>query len=154
MAAKDPWKRYFDIGLEFTDVTRKRAEAAVKELVKAGEVQRDHAQQRVEDLLERSRVASATLAAAVTKEVTRQLTDLGLVSAAKPAATTAKKAATSSAKKTASTANTTAATAKKAAPTAKTTAATAQKPASTAKQSTATAKKATAKTAKKTTGRS
>ncbi len=103
MAASDPWKRYLDAGMELTNLTRDRAEKIVKEFVKAGEVQREHAQQRVEDLLERSRKASSALADTVRVEVTRQLTDLGLV-ASKPTpqtTPTAKEAPPAAAKKTA-----------------------------------------------------
>ena len=146
MAAQDPFKRYLDAGLEFTELTRKRAELIVKELVKAGEVQREHAQQRVDELVDRSRQASAAFAEAVRSEVTRQLTDLGLVQAPKKAAsaaTTATKAASTTAKKTGTAAKKTAtSTAKKTTATAKKTATAAKKTATAAKK---TAKKATAK---------
>lgn len=79
MAASDPWKRYLDTGMELTNLTRERAEKIVKDFVKAGEVQREQAQQRVEDLLERSRKMSTALGETVRAEVTRQLTDLGLI---------------------------------------------------------------------------
>ena len=116
MAGSDPWKRYLDAGMELTNLTRDRAEKIVKEFVKAGEVQREHAQARVDDLLERSRKASSALADTVRVEVTRQLTELGLINAkpVKQAASTAKKAtgtakkASASAKKTAGAAKSTA----------------------------------------------
>lgn len=134
MAATDPWKRYLDAGLEFADLTRKRAEKVVNDLVKAGEIQREHAQERVEELLERSRKATEKLAETVCTEVTRQLSELGLVPDAKQ---TAKKA-TSAAKKTATK------TAKKATSAAKKSTSTAKKAASgTAKKAASTAKKAT-----------
>ncbi len=109
MAGSDPWKRYLDAGMELTNLTRDRAEKIVKEFVKAGEVQREHAQARVDDLLDRSRKASSALADTVRVEVTRQLTELGLINAkpVKQAANTAKKA-TSTAKKTAGAAKSTA----------------------------------------------
>lgn len=81
MPAQDPFKRYLEAGLEYTEITRKRAESIVKEWVKAGDVQREHAQQRVEELIERSRQASEAFAGAVRTEVTRQLQELGLVQA-------------------------------------------------------------------------
>ncbi len=93
MPATDALKQYLEAGLEFTELTRKRAEKIVRDLVKAGEVQREHTQQRVDELVERSRHASATFAEAVRTEVTRQLADLGLTDAPKKAATTAKSAA-------------------------------------------------------------
>lgn len=147
MPAPDALKQYLDAGLEFTEMTRKRAEKIVKELVKANEVQRDQAQQWVDDLLERSRKASVAFAEAVRVEVTRQLSELGLVDAPKKAASTAKAAAT----KTTGTAK---AAAKKTAGTAK---AAAKKTTSPVKKAAGSAKKAggaAKKSAKKTTGQS
>jgi polyhydroxyalkanoate synthesis regulator phasin len=125
MAGSDPWKRYLDAGMELTNLTRDRAEKIVKEFVKAGEVQREHAQARVDDLLERSRKASSALADTVRVEVTRQLTELGLINA-KPVqkAASAAKKASASAKKTPGAAKTAA---KKATGTAKKTAGAAKK---------------------------
>src|SRR5688500_680863 len=53
MAQSDVLKRYLDAGVAFTQMTRQRAEAIVRDLVKAGEVQSDQAQQVVQDLVER-----------------------------------------------------------------------------------------------------
>jgi polyhydroxyalkanoate synthesis regulator phasin len=78
MAAGDPWKRYLDAGLAFTQMTRDRAEKVVKEFVRAGEVQREQAQERVEELLDRSRKNTEQLAAVVRGEITKQLSALGL----------------------------------------------------------------------------
>lgn len=154
MPATDPLKRYLEAGLEFTELTRKRAEAIVKDLVKAGEVQREHAQQRVDELVERSRQASTAFAEAVRVEVTRQLTELGLVQAPKKAAATAEKAA-STAKKAASTATKTTTGATKTA--AKKTTAAAKKTTTAAKKTAGAAKATTKKAAagaKKATGQS
>lgn len=93
MTSNDPWKKYLEAGFEMTQVTRKRAEALVKDLVKAGEVQRAEAQERVEELLERSRKATEHVADLVRSEVTKQMEALGLVQPAKKATDTAKKAA-------------------------------------------------------------
>ncbi len=154
MPATDPFKRYFEAGLEFSELTRKRAESIVKDLVKAGEVQREQTQKYVDELIERSRHASATFAEVVRTEVTRQLTDLGLVQAPKKAAATATKVAkqtTGAAKKAATKSSGTAkAAAKKTSGTAK---AAAKKVPATAKKAAATAKKVPA-TAKKATGQS
>ncbi|MEY2425179.1 MAG: hypothetical protein QOI61_751 [Actinomycetota bacterium] len=125
MAESDPWKRYLEAGLELTQVTRDRAEKLVKDLVKANEVQRHEAQERVEALLERSRKTTDAIAEAVRVEVIKQMQNLGLVQPAKKAADTAKKTAKQAAgtakkaggtvkKKAAGTAKTAAATAKKA----------------------------------------
>ncbi len=55
MAQSDIFKRYLDAGAEFTQLTQKRAEAIVSDLVDAGEVQRSQASEAVQDLIERSR---------------------------------------------------------------------------------------------------
>lgn len=73
MAENDRLKRYLDAGLAFTQMTQKRAEAIARDLVKAGEVQRDQAQALVEDLLERSRENTERLLDSVRKEVRDQL---------------------------------------------------------------------------------
>lgn len=59
-------------------MTRDRAEAIVRELVKAGEVQREHAQERVEELVERGRKGSDALIETVRKEVAKQLAAMGV----------------------------------------------------------------------------
>ena len=80
MAQNDVLKRYLDAGIAFTTLTQARAEALVKDLVKAGEVQADQARDTVTDLLERSRKNSEKLLDAVRKEVRNQITSLGLAS--------------------------------------------------------------------------
>ena len=80
MAQNDLLKRYLDAGLAFTALTQSRAEALVKDLVKAGEVQADQARDAVVDLLERSRKNSEKLLETVRTEVRQQITSLGLAS--------------------------------------------------------------------------
>jgi 4-nitrophenyl phosphatase len=82
MPQNDVLKRYLDAGLAFTAVTQARAEALVKDLVKAGEVQADQAREAVTDLLERSRKNSEKLLETVRDEVKTQITNLGLASKA------------------------------------------------------------------------
>jgi polyhydroxyalkanoate synthesis regulator phasin len=82
MAQNDVLKRYIDTGLAFTALTQARAEALVKDLVKAGEVQADQAREAVGDLVERSRKNSEKLLETVRREVKDQITNLGLVSKA------------------------------------------------------------------------
>jgi len=82
MAQNDVLKRYVDAGIAFTALTQTRAEALVKDLVKAGEVQADQAREAVTDLLERSRKNSEKLIETVRAEVRAQITNLGLVSQA------------------------------------------------------------------------
>jgi polyhydroxyalkanoate synthesis regulator phasin len=82
MPQNDVLKRYLDAGLAFTALTQARAEALVKDLVKAGEVQTDQARDTVADLLERSRANSERLLESVRTEVKAQISGLGLASKA------------------------------------------------------------------------
>ena len=52
MAQRDLLKRYLDAGMAFTAMSKTRAEAIVRELVRAGEIQRDQVQSQVDELLE------------------------------------------------------------------------------------------------------
>lgn len=79
MAQNDILKRYLDAGIAFTTLTQSRAEALVKDLVKAGEVQADQAREAVAELIERSRRNSEKLLETVRDEVRTQITGLGLV---------------------------------------------------------------------------
>lgn len=79
MAQNDLLKRYLDAGVTFTHLTQARAEAIVRDLVRAGEVQTGDARQRVEELLERSRKNSDNLMKLVRDEVNSQVARLGLV---------------------------------------------------------------------------
>src|SRR5947209_15834788 len=74
---QNDWKRYLDAGMAFTQLTRTRAEAIVKDLVKAGEVQRDQTQERVDELVERSRKNTEQFMDVIRKEVSKQLSTLG-----------------------------------------------------------------------------
>ncbi|MDQ1403161.1 MAG: hypothetical protein QOG03_1477 [Actinomycetota bacterium] len=103
MAENDTLKRYLEAGMAFTQMTRSRAQAIVKDLVHAGEVQREQAQDRVEELVERSRKNTDALLALVRKEIRSQLNEMGIRGGRRPAKSTAKSAATktaSAAKKT------------------------------------------------------
>src|SRR5687768_17777434 len=82
MAQNDLLKRYVDAAVSFTAITQTRAEALVKDLVRAGEVQADQARDAVTDLLERSRKSSESLLETVRTEVRQQITNLGLASQA------------------------------------------------------------------------
>jgi colicin import membrane protein len=82
MAQHDVLKRYLDAGVAFTALTQARAEALVKDLVKAGEVQADQARDAVTDLLERSRKNSEKLLESVRVEVKAQIAGLGVASKA------------------------------------------------------------------------
>ena len=82
MAQNDLLKRYLDAGVEFTSLTQTRAEALVKNLVEAGEVQADQARLAVTDLLARSRKNREHLIATIRAEVKAQIASLGLASKA------------------------------------------------------------------------
>jgi polyhydroxyalkanoate synthesis regulator phasin len=77
--ADNPFKRYLDAGIAFTALTQAKAEAIVKDLVSAGEVQTEQAQAAVTDLLDRSRQNTEKLLDTVRKEVGEQVKTLGLV---------------------------------------------------------------------------
>jgi polyhydroxyalkanoate synthesis regulator phasin len=78
MPENDTWKRYLDAGVQFTQLTREKAEELVKELVKAGEVRRKETESTIEALLERSRKNTEDLVNIVRREVADQLRNLGL----------------------------------------------------------------------------
>ncbi len=82
MAQNDILKRYLDAGIAFTQLTRARAEDIVKELVKAGEVQRDQVQAQVDELIDRSRRNTEQLVSMVRQEVAAQFSQLGLATKA------------------------------------------------------------------------
>jgi polyhydroxyalkanoate synthesis regulator phasin len=77
--ADNPFKRYLDAGIAFTALTQAKAEAIVKDLVSAGEVQTEQAQAAVTELLDRSRQNTEKLLDTVRKEVGEQVKALGLV---------------------------------------------------------------------------
>jgi polyhydroxyalkanoate synthesis regulator phasin len=95
----EQWKHYLQAGMEVTEVTRKRAEKIVRDLVKSGEVGTHEAGQWVEDLLARSRATADSFAERVKVEVQRQMETLGLVEPPKATKTPAKKAVKKTVKK-------------------------------------------------------
>jgi polyhydroxyalkanoate synthesis regulator phasin len=80
MANKDPFQKYLDAGIAFTNMTRAKAEELVQELVKSGEFQGSDARAWVDDLLERSRKGREALLVQVRHEVSRQLESVGITS--------------------------------------------------------------------------
>jgi polyhydroxyalkanoate synthesis regulator phasin len=78
MAQNDLLKRYLEAGMSFTQMTRSRAEGIVKDLVKAGELQREQTQERVDDLVDRSRKNTEHLMSLIRREVSQQLSGMGL----------------------------------------------------------------------------
>ncbi|HEX2576447.1 MAG TPA: histone H1-like repetitive region-containing protein [Aquihabitans sp.] len=82
MAENNLLKRYLDAGMAFTAITQARAEALVRDLVKAGEVQTEQAQDFVTDLIERSRANTEALVSQVLQELASQAESLGLATIA------------------------------------------------------------------------
>jgi polyhydroxyalkanoate synthesis regulator phasin len=76
-ASKDPFQKYLDAGIAFTNLTRARAEKLVSELAQSGEFRGD-ARAKVDELIERSRKSQEALFAQVRHEVDRQLEHLGI----------------------------------------------------------------------------
>ena len=78
MAQTDLLRRYLDAGMAFTQMTQQRAEAIVRDLVKAGEVQAEQAQKRRDELVQRSRENTEKLMEIIRREVRDQVRSLGL----------------------------------------------------------------------------
>ncbi len=73
MASNERIKKYLDAGTVLGQVTRARAEEIVRELANAGDIQRDQAQEWVDNLIERSRKTSEQILELVRHEVSAQL---------------------------------------------------------------------------------
>jgi polyhydroxyalkanoate synthesis regulator phasin len=71
--AKNSLRKLFEAGVQFHEMSRQQAEAAVKKMVKAGDVRRSEAEATVQALIERSRETALAIAEAVQNEVTKQL---------------------------------------------------------------------------------
>jgi polyhydroxyalkanoate synthesis regulator phasin len=73
-------RELIDAGMNFTQMTRERAERLVNELVREGQVRTEEYQRSVQELLDRSRENAERLNEAVRTQVVRVLTELGIVS--------------------------------------------------------------------------
>src|SRR4051794_41469200 len=73
MPQNELFKRYLEAGMQFSQMTRDRAEAIVRDLVKAGEVQAEQTQTMVAEVLERSRKNTERFVEQVQSEVRKQL---------------------------------------------------------------------------------
>ncbi len=80
MAEKDVFQRYLEAGIEFTNLTRARAEKLVSELMRDGEFRSEDARAKVDELLEQSRKRREAFVAQVRQEVSRQLEHAGITS--------------------------------------------------------------------------
>lgn len=78
MARDDLFRRSFEAGTEFLGMTRERAEAFVRELVKQGDVQKKKAQKAVDELLERSRQATEQMREMIDREIAEQMRARGV----------------------------------------------------------------------------
>jgi len=78
MSQIDGLKRYLEAGLALTQITRARAEELVRELIQTGEVERNRAQDWVEDLMSTSRERSEAFISTVRSEVRSQLSEVGV----------------------------------------------------------------------------
>ena len=78
MGRDDLFRRSFEAGTAFLDLSRERAEALVKDLVKAGEVQKGKAQKAIDELVERSRKGGEELRQLIKRESAEQIGVLGL----------------------------------------------------------------------------
>ena len=114
-AANDLFRRLLDSGVAFTQMTQERAEAIVRDLVRAGEVQSEQTTRFVQEILDQSRQNTERLLETIRKEIREQVAALNLAdrdevqglrdavnrlrSRAAPAAATATKKASGGAKK-------------------------------------------------------
>jgi polyhydroxyalkanoate synthesis regulator phasin len=76
MASNERIKKYLEAGTVLGQVTRARAEEIVRELVSAGDVQREQAQDWVDNLVDRSRKTSEQMLELVRHEVSSQLSKI------------------------------------------------------------------------------
>ena len=127
--ANDLFRRLLDSGVAFTQMTQERAEAIVRDLVRAGEVQSEQTTRFVQEILDQSRQNTERLLETIRTEIREQVAALGLAdrdevqalrdavnrlrSRTTPAARTATKKASGTTKRTAKKAS---GTAKKATP--------------------------------------
>ena len=76
MASNERIKKYVEASTVLGQVTRARAEEIVRELVSAGDIQREQAQEWVDDLVDRSRKTSEQFIDTVRREVASQLSKI------------------------------------------------------------------------------
>ena len=151
MPDNDLFRRSLDLGVAFTQLTRQRAEKLVRELVQNGEVSREQATARVEELLERSRQNTEAILAIVRKEIDDRVAALNLVTREDLTSLAAKLGLSGLGGRASSRPASRSASARKA-PAKKATGTAKKATTGTAKKATGTAKKATTGTAKKATG--
>jgi polyhydroxyalkanoate synthesis regulator phasin len=78
MAQNETLRRYIEACIAFTEMTRGRAEEVVRDLARTGEVQWDQVQSQVDELIEWSRRNTDQIVGLVRREVSDELTQLGI----------------------------------------------------------------------------
>ena len=71
--AQSSLQRFLDAGVQFGEMSRKQAESAVRQLVKAGEANRRDTEKLVADLVERGKETSERLSETIQREVSKQV---------------------------------------------------------------------------------
>jgi len=69
----NPIQKLIDTGIQFTEMQRAQAEAVVRQLVEAGEVRRNEANQTIQALIAKGKETTAAIAEIVQHEVARQV---------------------------------------------------------------------------------
>jgi polyhydroxyalkanoate synthesis regulator phasin len=78
MAQIDGLRRYIEAGLALGQITRARAEEAVRDLIETGEFEGVRAQEWIENMLSSSRERYEAFVSTVRNEVSSQLADVGI----------------------------------------------------------------------------
>jgi len=78
MAENDLLKRLLDAGVAFTQMTQKRAEEIVNDLVRSGEMRTEQAQAMVQELVDKSRQNTERILDSVRNDIRGQVSALGL----------------------------------------------------------------------------
>jgi polyhydroxyalkanoate synthesis regulator phasin len=82
MNSSELFRQFLDAGMQFTQLTQRRAEAIVKDLVKTGEIQAEQAQATVAEFVDRSRANTEKLFEQIRAEIRQQLKVLGVATKA------------------------------------------------------------------------
>jgi polyhydroxyalkanoate synthesis regulator phasin len=72
------WQRYIDLITGFAQMTQKRTEQVVRELVRWGEVEANKSEQAVEDLIDRVEQNRKTIVSFVRRQLAARASQLGL----------------------------------------------------------------------------
>ena len=76
------WKRFLEVGMQFTEMRRSQAQQIARDLAEQGQLARDQMSNAVDEIVAMSRRRSEELGDVVRKEVQRQLGSLGLATKA------------------------------------------------------------------------